>query len=273
MFSISANMYKNKRKSYAKPGSVKRTKKAMTTSGNRQLIEMNASAIQAVRRLIPPPIYTDWQYTFAASPFINNAPSDFFTLEVAELMSPVNWDPVLRQDENVVSASSTLVKRLQLNLRYSLGQADWCQMTTFVVTIRKDANDRTINQAGLEEPEDYIYSRQNFNPRLNSNVFKVHHTCNKSLMTSSWQENAASASGSEFIGNPNTTWGFEQVSMNLDYNIRQPNGQTWGTMNQAQLPPEQRMYLLMFFKGKTESPDDNAPRVDWDALYTCLNSS
>ena len=83
-------MYKNERKSYAKPGSVKRTKKAMTTSGNRQLIEMNASAIQAVRRLIPPPIYTDWQYTFAASPFINNAPSDFFTLEVAELMSPVN---------------------------------------------------------------------------------------------------------------------------------------------------------------------------------------
>jgi len=267
-------MYAKKRKTTKSSRVAKYAKtRPNSVAANRQLIQMNASTIRRVQQLLPPPIYTDFQYSFAASPFINNAPNDFFTLEVAELMSPVLWEPVLRQDENVITASSTLVKRLQLNLRYSLGQADWCQITTFVVSIRKDANNRTISQSGLVENEDYIYSRQNFNPRLNSNVFKVHHTCNKSLMTSSWQEDKAVAGNAELIGNPSTTWGREQVNMKLDYNIRQPNGANWGTMDQSQFAPEQRLYLLMFFKGKTENADDNAPRVDWDALYTCFNSS
>jgi len=244
-----------------------------TARANRSLIRANASEIRAVRRLVPPPIYTDWQYTSSYAPFTTAAPGAYFNILSAELMNPTLWDPVLRQDANVITASSTLVKRMQLNLRYSLGESDWCQITTFVVSLRKDAADRVVEQNLLIPGSDYIYSDQNYNPRLNSKVFKVHYVRNLSLMSNTWMQPQANVGGSTFSGNPFTTLGKGQLNVKLDHRIRQPNGNAWGLMTQDQFPPAQRLYLLTFFKGSTQQPDDDPARVDWDAQYVCYNSS
>ena len=250
-----------------------------TTRANRALIKSNAYAIRAVRRMMPPPVYCDFQYTDAYSPFLTGAPGTYFNIFAAELMGPRNtgggilWQPVLRQDPNVLSASSTLVKRMQVNLRYTLGQSDWVQITTFVVTIRKDAANRVIEQNSLNLDEDYVFNDQNFNVRLNPAVFKVHYVRNVSLMSNAWLQPQAQVGGATFAGNPNTTFAKGQVNVKCNVRIRQPIGTPWPTMVQDQLPPHQRYYLLTFFKGSTQSPDDDPPRVDWDALYTTFNAA
>jgi len=238
----------------------------------------NAYAIRTLRRLMPPPVYTDWQYSGGQAPLLGVAPLPYFGITSVELMSPNLWTGVLRQDDNVSDASSTLVKRMAMNLRYSLGQSNWCQITCFVVSIRKDAVNRVINQAGLVAGEDYIFSQNaqdyNFNPRLNSNVFKVHYVRDVSLMAGVWLENAVQAGTANFSGNPQTTMAKGQVNMKLNFRIRQPTqGLQWRDMSQSQFTPSQRLFLLTFFKGQTNDVDDNPPRIDWDAQYTCYNSS
>ena len=245
-----------------------------TRFANRSLIKQNASVIRAVRRMIPPPIWSDYQYKGAYGPFISGAPSNYFNIFASELMTPnALWQPVLRQDLNIQSASSTLVKRMSVNIRTSLGQSNWCQVTTFIVSLRKDAANRIVSQSGLTVDEDYILGEQDFNPRLNPSVFKVHYVRHLSLMSNAWQQNKTLIGTTEFVGNPNTTYAKGQVNIKPNIRLRQPVGTPWITMDQDQLPPHQRYFILTFFKGNTDAVDDDPPRVDWDALYTVYNAS
>lgn len=248
---------------------------------NRSLIKNNAYAIKKLYKLIPKPLYTDYQYTTGLAPFFGDVSTPYFTIRSAELMNPFLWNPVLRQDVNVLESSSTLVKRMSMNMRYTLGASDWCQITVFVVSVRKDAADRIIGAAGLVENEDYIFSgaSQQLNPRLNPAVMKVHYTRDISLAASAWLEDKTlltnpGGQGTETnFSNAQTTFAKGQVNMKLNFHLKQPNsGNVWKNMDQNQLSPYQRLSLLVFFRGKTAEVDDNPPRVDFDALYTCYNS-
>lgn len=248
---------------------------AKSAKTNRALITGNAQDILALKRLIPPAIYCDYQNTGGYSPFITGAPAPFFNILVQPLMTPNLWAQVLRQDPNVEAASATMVKRMQLNLRYTLGEANWCQITTFVVSLRKDAADREVSEATLVSGKDYIYNGalEMQNARLNPAVFKVHYARNVSLMSNAWEQPKATAGDSVFAGNPETTYAKGQVNMDLNYKLRQPTGTRWRIMEQKQLEPQQRLFLLTFFKGQTKEVDDVGTKVVWDALYTTMNAS
>ena len=256
-----------------------------TAAANRSLIKSNAYAIRAVKRMLPPPIYTDYQYSFTQEALLSSVPSGLYqSLAANQLMTPAFWSPVLRQDANVIESSSTRVLRLQANMRYTLAESSTVQISTFIVSIRKDAVNRQINDT-LVEGEDYIFAKGaagavdlGIVPRLNPAVFKVLYTRNVTLMSNGFlQAKAEFPSGSgttTIVSNANTTMAKGQINLKLNFNIRQPvSGLEWKNMTQAQFGPSQRLFLLTFFRGITENPDDNAPRVDCDALYTCYNAS
>lgn len=189
-------------------GVLKKAKYAPKTARtNRALITSNAYAIRAIKRMMPRPIYTDWQYSGTQ---FADAPDTSFseTLKVAQLMSPATggsalWQPVMRQDVNVTESSATKVLRMQMNLRYRLGVSNWCQYTVFVVSIRKDAVDKIINQASLVKNQDYITNLgDDFNVRLNPAVFKVHYCRNVSLCKNAWVSPVFAGGGQELAGNP-----------------------------------------------------------------------
>ncbi len=272
---VTFNRATKKRASFKKRRSSTLTKakyKPKTVSMNRSLIKSNALAIKSMKRMLPRLIYTDYQYKYANGPFINAAPAPFFNILNAELMSPTLWAPVLRKDDNVEQSSQTLIKRMQMNLRYALGQANWCQITTFIVTIRPDAVNRVINEAGLVEGDDYILSPEEFQPRLNSNVFKVLYRRHVSLMAGAWKEDAFQSQGDVLVSNSFSTLKKGQVNMSLNFKVRQPNGQSWRDMDQSQFGPSRRYFQLTFYRGQTNNVDDDPPRVDTDILYTCVNS-
>ena len=245
-----------------------------TTGANRSLITSNALAIRSIKRAMPKPIMTDYQYTFASAPLFGGTvpPELFTTIENNELMSPTLWASVLRKDENVAVASKTRLLRMQANLRFSLGEASWCQMSTFIVTIRKDAANRVINQANLVLGDDYIYSGQSYQPRLNPLIFRVLYRRHVSLMAGTWQEEPFTQGNNVFTSNSQTTLAKGQVNVKLNIALRQPNGEPWRNMNQSQLPPHQRYFQLTFYRGEVLAVDSDPPRVDTDILYTAYNA-
>lgn len=259
---------------------IKRAKfQAPTARNQKKQIMGNALAIRSIRRLMPPPVYTDYQYggTLFAT-FDPASPSAFSnSLLSVQLMSPALWNPVLRQDVNVVESSTTKILRMQLNLRYALGESSYAQFTTFVVTIRPDAVNRVINAAGLDVGQDYIYSTsQNFNVRLNPSVFKVHYVRNVSLTKNGWLDGTTSVGGAPASFNPQTTMAKGQVNMKLNMRIKQPVlGTSWTAMTQAQLGPSQRYFLITFVNQIASNPSGptEIARLDFDNLYTCFNAA
>lgn len=257
--------------------------KPKTTRANRSLIKSNAYAIRAIKKMLPRAIYTDYQYSFTQEAFLTDTPNTpYQSLSSNQLMSPAMWSPVLRQDENVIDSSATRVLRMSANMRYSLGESSTVQITTFVVSIRRDAVNRQINDT-LVEGQDYIYAKGNpgnvdlgIVPRLNPAVFKVLYTRNVTLMSNGFLQPIAAvgANNTPLVSSPFATMAKGQINLKLNFNIRQPvSGSQWKNMTQAQFGPSQRLFLLTFFRGITAQPDDTAPRVDCDALYTCYNAS
>ena len=216
-----------------------------TAAANRSLIKSNAYAIRAVKRMLPPPIYTDYQYSFVQEAVLTAVPDGGYqSISSNQLMSPAFWSPVLRQDTNVIDSSQTKVLRMQANMRYSLGESSTVQITTFVVSIRPDAVNRQINDT-LVEGQDYIYSKGapggsdlGIVPRLNSAVFKVLYTRNVTLMSNGFLQPKADFQGTILTSNAKTTMAKGQINMKLNFRIRQPvQGLQWKNMQQNQFGP------------------------------------
>jgi len=207
-----------------------------TAAANRSLIKSNAYAIRAVKRMLPPPIYTDYQYSFTQEAFLTAVPGQpYQSISSNQLMSPAFWSPVLRQDDNVINSSATRVLRMQANMRYSIGESSTVQITTFIVSIRKDAVNRQINDT-LVEGDDYIYAKGNpgdidlgIIPRLNPAVFKVLYTRNVTLMSNGFLLPKVEDSGGEnVVSNSFATMKKGQINLKLNFNIRQPiQGLEW----------------------------------------------
>lgn len=250
--------------------------KPKTTYANRSLIKSNAYAIRAVRRLIPPPVWTDYQYSRGYGPLFGADPTNYSSIQCDKLTNFTQWAPVLRRDSNVLDSTTTLIKRMQINLRYDLGQSNWVQMTTFVVSLRPDAANRDpFDVASLVSGDDYIVStQQGQNARLNPSVFRVWYVRNVSLMSASWRQPETVAGNATFTSNSAYTFSKGQVNLKLNFKIRQPvTPLGWKTMTQEQLSPYERLYILTFFRGSTNEVDDDPPAVFYDCLSTCYNSS
>jgi len=244
-----------------------------TVGANRQLIQANASDLRMLRKMLPPPVWTDYQLSGTLFASVPDPGSFSETIAVRPLMDPQSWRECLRRDLNAIESSTTEVLRMQMNLRYSLQLSNWAQFTTFIVTIRPDAASRTIDANGLNINDDYINSAgQDFNVRLNPAVFKVHYVRNVSLTKNTWPDAAITIDGTQAAFNPETTMAKGQVNVQMNHRIRQPiQGTPWKEMAIANFSPGERYYLLTFITQQSETTV--AARLDYDALFTCKNAS
>lgn len=252
--------------------------KPKTTRANRSLIKNNAFAIRSIRRLMPKPVYCDWQLSGTLNADTQPSPNYSQNYEVIPLMSPVLWRACLRQSEVVPDKSMTRVLRMQLNLRYTMRESNWAQITTFIVTIRPDSADREITPVSLNIGNDYIDSfGQDMNPRLSPDLFKVHYTRNVTLTKNTFESAPVTSGGITAAFNPRNTYAKGQVTLKCNLNIRNPNRTApWKDMEIDQFSPRERYYLLAFFTQQSDvAPGTVAggARVDYDCLYTTMNSS
>ena len=270
MLNLTANMPTTKRK-YGK--TVAKARYGSTSpQAQQRLILSNAKAIRGMQRMQQPSVYCDWQLggEFNAT---GNVEGNFTQSVLAQdLMQTAAWISVMRKDTNVTASSSTLVKRLQLNMRMDLNGANYAQFSIFVVSLRQNAASLIPSSASLTKGVDYIDSTQDFNVRLNAANFKIHYQKYVSLTSGGWLQPQTIAGGETFFGNPETTFAKCQADMAPDVDLRNPTNTQWRQLTSFQLKPEDRRYLLVFITQQTPAnPEPDVPSLSYDLLCTTIN--
>lgn len=235
-------------------------------------IMSNAVAIRRMKKLMPPPVYADFQL----SGEMRSVPDDTgFSLSysVVPLMNPATWTNVLRQDPNVLNSVTTRLLRMSINFRYVLRESQRAQMSLFIITLRKNAANKNIS--GLIDGEDYVRGFEGYQVRLNPSVFKVHYARDVSLSSNGWDTQPFSAGGLTLTSNSYFTFKKGQVNLKMNQYIREPTGiQPWKDMTIDNFGYYQKYHILCFFYqfAPLVTNESAVASVEYDALMTTFNA-
>lgn len=246
-----------------------------TAKNQKHQILANARAISWMSKLVRNNrVWCDWQKFGDCFAQIDPSGAYTTTWGVYPLTDFSSWSGIMRKDANVLESSTTFLTRLQLNLRYSLNASSLAQFTVFITTLRPQSADLdptvTLPAAGA----DYIVNSQDYNPRLNSAVFKVHYARNIQMMENSYgMATVAQATA----GDPRTTFAKGQITLKPRIKVRAPSGSPsppWKNLNESQLPYWQRYYLMVYVvqTNAQQALPQSGARLSYDLLATTINS-
>lgn len=247
-----------------------------TANNQRKQILGNARMITRIKRLMPQPVYCDWQYKLQVLGEATPDGDPTFSQKAFTLVDFSNtWNPVLRISTTVNNEVATKIIRMNFNMRYSLVGSDWAQMTIFVVTLRKDAANRDPTVVPLQSGADFVANTDLFNVRLNSAIYKVHYSRNVTLSSSTFLGGAATVQNNTFAGNPNTTIKRGNFVIKPRLHIRAPAQDFWRNMVPNQLPYYQRLFLLTFItqNNNTQLAAGSQCKINMDMLCTTVNTA
>lgn len=241
-----------------------------TATNQRKQIARNTKLLaQIAYRQYTSRIWTDWQYSFSV-------PMTDSVWGVVELTSFDTWQPVLRQSQIVQRKAHTYIQRMQLNMRWTLHDANFCGMSIFVVSMRKYAGNTDPLNVPLTLGQDWIEpaNSQGFNVRLNSAIFKVHWSRYITMTSNAFtQPEIAGATA----GDPDTTWGKGQANIKMNLSVSNPVARTGVADTWLEIPfenlPYYGKYYLMMLPSFQMGTGTVLPFLGFDALYTCINSS
>jgi len=248
---------------------------------NRSLIKSNARMIKRVRTLIPPPIMTDYQYRtqfFGTASATDNESS--LQITTKRLTEFTDWTPCLRVSTVVNNdKSQTSVYRMNFNMRYTLQNSYWAQITIFIVTLRAQFSDRDpTGQNTLASGADFIVNSERLDPRLNPSTYKIHFKRSVNLAKGAFGQPPITIGQQQDLvtSNSGTTWKTGNISMKMKMKVRQPQANTsWRELPFLQLPYYQQYYMMTFIsQGGPPTLDDGATAsVDMDMWCSCVNSA
>lgn len=254
---------------------VKRVKlQAPSAKNQRRQILTNAKNLVRLRRLLPPVVYCDWQYKEEILSIIGTDPNPTTAIQAYVLTDFSKWGDVLRISPAVADAVATHIIRFNINMRYSLVNSDWCQMSIFIVTMRKDHANRDPTVSPLQSGSDFVTGNDLLNPRLNTAVFKVHY-CRYITMTKNTWLTPPVGGQTPFSGDPFTTYRKGNINIKPNIKVRSPAIETWKALPYAQLPYYQRYFLLTFITQANSAAIavGTQARIDMDFLATTRNSA
>jgi len=235
----------------------------------RQLYSVAKQVQRNTRFIRSHKVYTDWQYTDEVPP----GPSGW---GIRQLTNFGNWNAVLRQSADVAEASRTFVKRMQINFRATLNDADYALYSIFIVTLRKDSagKDPFVNPPALGTEYIEPASFNGANLRLNSAFYKVHYAAYYTLTKSGLLTTPTGPAATLPAGNPSTTWRKSQCNLDLNMGVRKSTltgtGDSWPTMEFANLPYYQKYYLMVYATIPTTAGLN--PNFSMDAQFVCINT-
>lgn len=245
-----------------------------TARVNRSLIKSNASMIRKIAKSLPPQVYCDWQRTIAFQSAISTD-SQPTSVQLASVITDFSkWSNVLRISQSVADAAATQVLRFTMDIRYTLLNQDFAQISLFIVTMRKDHANRDPTVSALQSGSDFIYggplSLQW--PTLNSAVFKVHY---RRFVTLTKNTLFLPANPEDPAGDPFSTYRKGQVTIRPNIRVRSPAINKWKDLPYAQLPYYQRYFALCFITANNSAAiaENTQARVDINCMCTTRNSA
>lgn len=249
---------------------------APTARNQKRQILSNAKDIVRLRRLLPPVVYTDWQYKEGILAEISNDGQPTLGIKAFCLTDFSKWSDVLRISPSVADAVATHITRFNINMRYTLVNSDWAQITVFIVTLRKDYSNRDPTVDPLQSGADFITGEFLLNPRLNPAIFKCHFVRNITLTKNAFlTPPVVQGTQPAFAGEPTVTFKKGNINMKPNIHVRSPSIETWKALPPNQLPFYQKYYILTFINANNTQAiaEGTQARVDMDFLATCRNSA
>lgn len=247
---------------------------APTARNQRSQIMHNARRVSALSKIVlRQRVWCDWQQQGTTYAAIDTSGSYTTTWGVVPLTNFTGWFSVLRADQNVVESSRTFVKRMSINLRYSLNASSWAQYNVFLVTLRRDAASEDPVATNPVKGPDYIESTEGFNIRLNPAKYKVHYA---RYLTLTENTLFTAPLATLTAGDPRTTYSKGQVTIQPKMGVRVPAGRTnsWKDIPFTDLPYYQKYFLMVYIvQGQQQGvTTDSGARFDYDMLATTINS-
>lgn len=244
--------------------------------------------LKRLARQIPRPIHTDWQQRNSIQCFdLDQIPpglTNTFTTNGRKLTNFADWENILRQSAVVLEKSSTRVYRMQFQFRFTLQQSYWAQMSLFIVTLRRDSNNKDPSGYNpLTEGVDYVSNRLgvsddpslSVNPVLNSSIYKVWYSRHVTLTQGGFLEPPWNVQGQDVVSNGQTTYRKGQVNLKMSLNVRQPRtGRPWTDVPIEGLPYYHQYYLLYFVtqRGPDGANTADLCLLDSNLIASCVNS-
>ena len=249
-----------------------------SAANQRRQIMSNAKKLAWVSKIVKASrLWCDWQFSSSFHPPIDPGGSYTATWSNHDLMHFPSWQPVLRQSDFVVDAAKTHIVRLQLNMRYLLGNSDWAQINVFVVTPRPYAVAMNPVTTDPIEGQGYIQNVDDFNIRLNSAMYKVHYARYVTMTKDGLFDTDMSAVRFA-AGNPYSTWKKGQINIRTKATIRSPfsfaDTPKWKNMVGTDLPYYHRYMLLCYTvqRAKPETPINTGVKISFDQLAVTINT-
>lgn len=214
-------------------------------------------------------VFCDWQYDGRMA-FVGGPDVDWAARELTDFNI---WSPCLRQDTNVEESSVTLLKRIQINLRFGMLQGtDNATINVFIVTPRKGAVNRDFTATAPQNPNEFIQNNtlQGANVRLNPAMVKVHF-CKYVTLTQNTL--GASAVAGQTVGDPDTTWRKAQCTLRINskvHNYQASGPNSWKTVGFAALPYWQKYWMIACAKTLPAGAGSGS-YIFFDSLATTVN--
>jgi len=249
---------------------------APTARNQKRQIIHNAKDIRRLRSLLPPVVFTDYQYKQEVLATISEDGLPTLAIQSYVLTDFSKWSPVLRISPSVQDAVATQIMRFNINMRYSLVNSDYAQISIFICTMRKDHANRDPTVSPLQSGSDFIVGNDLLNARLNPAIFKCHYVRNitltkNALFTPPIQQNNQPA----FASDPFSTYKKGNINIRPNIRVRSPAIETWKALPYGQLPFYQRYFLLTFINSNNSAAiaAGTQARIDMDFMATCKNSA
>lgn len=223
-------------------------------------------------------VYTDWQMSPTSSPddlgYGFNIANGLW--QVIRLTNFDQWEPVLRQNENVNDSNHTFVKRIQISMRAYV-TAGYTNQCFFIVRTRfGDANRDLLSDPPTVANGDMIENSnfQGASIRLNPAKFKV--LASKYVNLKLTPIGVAPNDPNFVPGDGNSFERKWQWTINPNIKVHQPATTSGGSIVPGKwpakafedLPYYDRIYLMCYGQ-----MDPNTTRGSWyaDPLATCIN--
>ena len=249
---------------------------APTARNQKRQILHNAKDIVKLRRLLPQNVFTDWQYKQEILGTIGDDGLPTLAIQSYVLTDFSKWSPVLRISPSVADAVATHIMRFNINMRYTLVNSDWAQISIFIVTMRKDHANRDPTVSPLQSGADFIVGNDLLNPRLNPDIFKCHYVRNITMTKNAlFTAPVTTGQNPAFSGDPFSTYRKGNINIKPNIKVRSPAIETWKALPYGQLPYYQRYFLLTFINSQNTAAiaEGTQVRVDMDFMATCRNTA
>lgn len=216
-------------------------------------------SLRANRILNAHRIFQDWEVSRA----INLATPGQWT--VTGFMSPLEWNPCLRQDLTPLTQSGCFLREMQFSYFTTNGTKQLpCTVSMFLVTLRPQQN----FNGTLTLNDDFITQGAGNAPILNSQVFKV--MWSRTVQTFNLLQETVGTGGNQLpTGNPQTSYYKGKTTLRLNFKLRSPSDLSWKQLTQEDMPHYQSLYFLVYFQCEDAASATSA-NLNYGLKYTTI---